>query len=96
MDEGRTLGRVDVVLLEDGAALISWLEQVEKSARLRVRRVTPDGAPGEPLTVAESNSARSSGFARMARVGSEVTIAWRDAAEPPKVRTAVLALPSRR
>jgi hypothetical protein len=90
VDEGRPLGRVDVVLLDDGAALVSWLDQGEKSARLRVRRIPESGAPGEPLTVAESSGARSSGFPRLVKAGSEVVIAWRDAADPPKVRTAAL------
>jgi hypothetical protein len=96
VDQGQPLGRVDVVLLEDGAALVSWLEQSEKGARLRVRRMTPEGVRGEPLTVAESSSARSSGFPRMVQSGGEVTIAWRDGAEPPKVRTAVIAVPAQR
>jgi hypothetical protein len=96
VDQGRPLGRVDVVLLDGGVALVSWLEQGEKSARLRVRRVHADGTSEEPSTVAESSGARSSGFPRMVRAGGEVVIAWRDAAEPPRVRTAALTFESRR
>jgi hypothetical protein len=96
VDEGKPLGRVDVVVLEDGAALVSWLEQSEKGARLRVRRVAPEGTRGEPLTVAESSAARSSGFPRLALSGGEVIIAWRDGSEPPKVRTAVISVPAQR
>jgi hypothetical protein len=40
--------------------------------------------------VADSSGARSSGFTRMATSDGEVTIAWRDTEEPPRVRTAVL------
>jgi hypothetical protein len=93
VDDGRPLGRVDVVLLGGGAALVAWLEQVEASASLRVRRIRADGGRGDAVTVAESSQARSSGFPRMVRSGGEVTIAWRDAAEPPKVRSAVLSVP---
>jgi hypothetical protein len=96
VDEGKPLGRVDVVVLEDGAALVSWLEQSDKGARLRVRRVAPDGTRGEPLTVAESSAARSSGFPRMVLSGGEVILAWRDGAEPAKVRTAVISVPPQR
>ncbi|HET9315567.1 MAG TPA: sialidase family protein [Vicinamibacteria bacterium] len=92
VDDGRPLGRVDVVMLAEDVALVSWLEQVENRARLRVRRVSSRGAPAEPFTVAESSGARSSGFPRMARAGDEVVIAWRDAAEPPRVRTAALRI----
>jgi hypothetical protein len=90
VDDGRPLGRVDVVLLGDGAVLVSWLEQAEKGTELRVRRIAPAGARGEALTVADSSAARSSGFPRMVESDGEVVLAWRDAAEPPKVRTAVL------
>jgi hypothetical protein len=89
---GRPLGRVDIVLLDGDSALVSWLEQVEKSARLRVRPVRTDGTSAEPLTVAESSGARSSGFPRMLKAGNEVLVAWRDAADPPRVRTAVLSV----
>jgi hypothetical protein len=93
VDDGRPLGRVDVVLLGGGVALVAWLEQMEASASLRVRRMRADGGRGEAVTVSESSQARSSGFPRMVRSGAEVTIAWRDAAEPPKVRSAVLSVP---
>jgi hypothetical protein len=92
VDDERPLGRVDVVLLDGDDALVAWLEQVGASASLRVRRVGADGSRGEAITIAESSHARSSGFPRMALSGREVTIAWRDAAEPPKVRSAVLAI----
>jgi len=90
VDDGRPLGRVDVVVLSSAAALVSWLEQTQKGTELRVRRVSPDGVRGEALTVADSSAARSSGFPRMVRLDDEVVLAWRDAAEPASVRTAVL------
>jgi hypothetical protein len=92
VDDGRPLGRVDVVALKDGAALVTWLEQTEKGTVMRARRMAPDRPPGEALTVADSSAARSSGFPRIVRSGSEVTIAWRDAAEPSRVRTASIAI----
>jgi hypothetical protein len=90
VDDRRPLGRVDILLLDDGSALVSWLQQVEAGARVAVRHVPRDGKADEPLTVGESSGARSSGFPRMARSGNEVVIAWRDAAEPPRIRTAAL------
>jgi hypothetical protein len=92
VDDGRPLGRVGVVFLGDGRALVSWLEQAERGAELRVRRVTADGLRDKPLTVADSSGARSSGFPRMVESDGEVILAWRDAAEPPRIRTAVVAL----
>ena len=93
VDDGRPLGRVDIVMLDRDAALVSWLEQGEKgAAALRVRRFGVGGSRGAAATVAESTGARSSGFPRMARSGAKVIFAWRDAADPPKVRTGILDL----
>jgi hypothetical protein len=89
VDDGRPLGRVDVVLV-DGGAIVSWLEQVAGGAALRVRRVAADGAHRDSFTVADSSAARSSGFPRMVESGGEVTIAWRDPSDPARVRTKVL------
>jgi hypothetical protein len=91
VDDGRPLGRVDVVLPKGEEALVSWLERTEKGAALRVRRVTARGQRGPALTVADSSAARSSGFPRMVESAGEVVVAWRDSDEPPKVRTAVLS-----
>lgn len=90
VDDGRPAGRVDVVLLDDGAALVSWLESAGEPAAVRVRRVRPDGGRSAALTVAGSSAARSTGFPRMERCGGEVVLAWRDAADPPRVRSAIV------
>ncbi|HVR69669.1 MAG TPA: sialidase family protein [Vicinamibacteria bacterium] len=92
VDDGRPIGRVDVVLLPGGDALVSWLEQVAPGAEVRVRTASPSGRRGPALTVAASSEARSSGFPRLERAGGEVVLAWRDAAEPPRVRTATIEL----
>jgi hypothetical protein len=89
VDEGRPVGRVDVVMTGE-RALVSWLEQGKKGVELRVRHVAADGTRGVPLTVADTSAARSSGFPRLLETGGEVLVAWRDAGEPPRVRTAVL------
>jgi len=93
IDEGRPLGRLDVVLLPDGAALVSWLEQAEGGAELRLRRATRSGGAGPSRVVASTRAARSSGFPRLLVAGDELLAAWRDADEPGRLRTAVARLP---
>ena len=78
------------MLLEGGDALVSWMEQVDDGAELRVRTLSPDGRRGDAFTVAGSSGARSSGFPRMQRAGDELLIAWRDAGDPPTIRAALL------
>jgi hypothetical protein len=93
VDEARPLGRVDVVMTDDGTALVSWLAQGDAgAATLRLRRFARDGARGDAATVAASTGARSSGFPRMALSEERLVVAWRDAADPPRVRTAVVDL----
>jgi hypothetical protein len=91
IDDGDPAGRVDVVLLADGAALVGWLERTGGDrADVRVKYVTPSGRTGESLSVSASTSARASGFARMARLSDgRVVIAWTDVtAMQPRVRVA--------
>ena len=92
VDEGSPVGRVDVLMLTDGSALVSWLERTAKGGEVKVRRVRPDGSRDEAITVAESNAARSSGFPQMARAGNEIIFAWTDPGTPSRVQTAVARL----
>lgn len=70
------VGRVGVLLLEDGSAVVSWLERVKQGGEVRVRRVRPDGRMTEPVTVAASGTARSNGVPRMVRAGGALVFAW--------------------
>ena len=96
VDDARPLGRVDVAMADGGTALVSWLAQGEAgAATLRMREFARDGARGDADTLAVTTSARSSGFPRIARSGGRLVVAWRDTAEPPRVRTAILTNRSR-
>jgi hypothetical protein len=90
IDDGQPLGRVAVTLLPDGAALVSWLEQTDGGAEVRVRRVSPSGSQGPATRVAVTDPARSSGFPRMARLDDRMLFAWTDPdlAGAPQVRVA--------
>ena len=91
VDDGNPAGRVDVVLLEDGSALVSWLERSGgEFAEVRVRPVTPGGRTGESVAVSLSSGERASGFPRMVRgTDGTVIVAWTDVAElEPRVRAA--------
>jgi hypothetical protein len=89
-------GRVDVLLLEDGSALVRWLERTPKGGEIKVRRVKPDGSRGESLMLAESNSLRTTGVPQMVRAGNEVIFAWTQPGAPSKVQVAVAKVPGRK
>jgi hypothetical protein len=89
VDEGSPVGRVDILMLADGSALVSWLERTAKGGEVKVRRISPDGSRNQATTVAESSVARVSGFPQMARAGDEIIFAWTDPGTPSRVRTAL-------
>lgn len=76
VDDGHPLGRVDVELLGDGSALVTWLESGQGRAEVRARRVPSEGRRPRSWRVTESAEQRSSGFPRQLRVGDEVLFAW--------------------
>jgi hypothetical protein len=99
LDDGGSLGRVDVELLSDGSAVATWIEFADQRAQFRVRRVTPDGQRSAPITVAGMAGSRASGYPRVALHGDELVFAWTEAESGAlRVRTAAarLASPTRR
>lgn len=75
-DEGLPLGRVDIERLDDGSAVVVWLEASDDTPRVLARRVGPDGSLGTPLLISETAGERSSGFPRMVRTGEGFLFAW--------------------
>ena len=88
VDDGESVGRVDVLMLPDGSALVCWLSGNAEGGAIKVRRVRSEGALGPPSVVAQTDISRSSGFPRMARLGDEVHFAWTEFGKPSKVRMA--------
>lgn len=76
IDDGKPIGRLDVVLLDPETALVTWLEQTAGGGEIRTRRVGRNGKVEPSVKIADSSTARAAGFARMARLGSEVYFTW--------------------
>jgi hypothetical protein len=92
-DAGNPAGRVDVMLLRDGSALVSWIERTAAdTAAVLARRVSVRGERGAPITIAISSAARASGFPRMALTREHVVFAWTEPGRPTRVRAARLKL----
>lgn len=88
VDDGETLGRVDLVLLPDSSALVSWLSGNVDGGAIKVRRVQPNGTVGPASVIAKTDISRSSGFPRMAQLGNEVHFAWTEFGKPSRIRIA--------
>jgi hypothetical protein len=89
---GRVVGRVDVVLLADGRAVVSWLEEMPGAAEVRAQPFTRQGRAGPVMTIARSAVARSSGFPQMVLAGDELLFAWTETGAVPRIQTARAAL----
>ena len=92
VDEGMPLGRVDVELLDDGSAIVIWLETVGEEAEIRARRVYTDGTAGASWLISPTSRARGSGFPRMTRVGGEIVLAWTELGDAGGVRVVSVSL----
>lgn len=91
IDGGRPVGWPAMVIMEDGSAVVAWLEsRGEGKGAIRLRRVWPDGTLGLPVTVASTSSGRSTGIPQMVRTGDSLVVAWRN----DRVQTAMLPIPA--
>ncbi len=89
---GKVAGRVDVVLLADGRAVVSWLEDTAGTAEIRVQPFTAEGPAGAVVVVANSEVARSSGFPQMVLADGALLFAWTRPGDPPQVQAALARL----
>lgn len=77
IDNGNPEGRVDVLWLDDGRALVSWLENLEEGkAAIQMAVVNPGMDKSETISLAATSASRSSGFPRIAKVKDEIFLAW--------------------
>jgi hypothetical protein len=95
IDDVGAVGRVDVELLADGSAAVTWIEFANQRSEFRIRRVERDGSRSASIAVSAIASGRSSGYPRVARRGNELVFAWVETGEKPRVRTAVTQLTPR-
>lgn len=87
IDEGKPIGRVDVLMLDEENAMVSWME----SSDIKAMKVNINGKKETPIVVASSSDSRSSGFPQMTKSNNEIIFAWTDDNEK-KVKVASLKL----
>lgn len=76
VSQGKTKGRVDVVLLDEGRALVSWLAR--NDGGIVQARIVRRGRPGGTVrTLARVSSAgRDAGFPKVVRSDDDAYVAW--------------------
>ena len=86
IDEGNAIGRVDVAIISDKSAIVSWME----GAVIKAARVYSDGKKDPAIIVTSTSSARSSGFPQMTKWGDKLIFAWTDDKEK-KIKVASIS-----
>jgi hypothetical protein len=74
IDEGKGIGRVDVVMLDENTAIVSWME----GSAIKAAKVYNNGKKESSFTIASSAESRSSGFPQMTKSGNNIIFAWTD------------------
>jgi hypothetical protein len=88
-DEG-TLGRMQVALTPDGAAIVGWVEAAGEKPTFKIRRIDASGGRGPSVAVAAMSGTR---FPRMVVAKNEALLAWTESEkESSRVKTARIAL----
>ncbi|MDP9191420.1 MAG: glycoside hydrolase [Acidobacteriota bacterium] len=87
IDSANAAGRVDLLMLDDGSALVTWIEGTADNSSIMMRRVYSDGRMAAPQKLAATTSARGAGFPRAALTGKTAWFAWTDLAAK-KIRVA--------
>jgi len=74
IDEGKSIGRVDVVMLDANTAMVSWMEGPD----IKAVKVHADGTKEPSIMIASASEKRSSGFPQMTKSGNKIYFAWTD------------------
>ncbi|WP_233898844.1 hypothetical protein [Tenacibaculum piscium] len=88
-----TLGRVDIKLLDNKNALVSWIELLNDKSYLMAVKVNNSGYKSKAIIISEINSSRKSGFPQMEVVKDKVYFAWTSLHnKTPSIKTAYVLL----
>ena len=89
------MGRVDIELISETEAMISWLSTVDGKGKLLIRKIKTNGDIGPIKVVDEVSTERSTGFPQIEEFNDDVYISWTDNSESgKKVRVTKIPLSS--
>lgn len=77
IDEGKGIGRVDLVMIDEKSVMVSWME----GATIKAAKVYNDGKMEPSMIIASSSESRSSGFPQITKSGNNLIFAWTDERE---------------
>jgi len=95
IDDEAPSGRVDLVLLDNGDAAISWMDEDDNGAgAFRVQLMHPDGSIAAVHTIATTELSRPAGFPQLQSDGNSLIVAWTDSRKKvSRVKSMRITLP---
>ena len=76
VDNGNAIGRVDIVMIDQNNAVVSWMEPDGIDTLIQILKVSSNGEKNIPITITKTRSERSSGFPQLELVGDRLYVAW--------------------
>ena len=76
IDDSVSVGRVDIVMVDNESAYASWLDLEGETPLIKFRKVSKDGSVSDPIVVSETSASRGSGFPQMEVIDSVLYFAW--------------------
>ncbi len=87
------IGRVDIQMLNEQEAIMSWVDQSDKGAHIKVAKINADGIIGTPQIVVSTDSSRRTGFPIMTKNGDNLLMVWTAVVDSlTKVKSALLEI----
>jgi len=95
IDDDAPSGRVDLALLDNGDAAISWLDEGDNGVgAIRVQLMHPDGSMSVVHTIATTELSRPAGFPQLQSDGNSLIVAWTDSGKKAlRVKSMRITLP---
>ncbi|MEP0985682.1 exo-alpha-sialidase [Ekhidna sp.] len=81
VDDFVSVGRVDIVMIDNQSAYVSWLDLEGETPLIKFRKVSSDGSLGKPVVVSETSASRGSGFPQMEVIDGTLYFAWTNVEE---------------
>ena len=76
IDLGSPIGRVDIALIDEENALVSWIESTEANANFMALKVNINGNKNNAVLLSEISASRASGFPQLELLDDTVFLAW--------------------
>lgn len=92
VDELNTLGRVDIEMINNNSAFITWMNTEKGNTQIQAQIINSDHTKSEIITISESSESRSSGFPRLAVKNDKAYLSWTSVGDELSIKTAVVYL----